>query len=104
MLIIVKSFSYKFRNSAIDPSLPTYVKIPGRPIPRSWAHTILQLSEAKPAKTPCGSHYHEVDDILSLDLKQFGTSFTAVYMDPPLLLPDEEPTPGKISIDDLVNI
>lgn len=27
--------------SAIDPSLPTYVKIPGDPIPRSWVHTIL---------------------------------------------------------------
>ena len=47
--------------------------------------------------------YHEVDDILSLDLKEYGKSFNCVYMDPPLLLPNEEPTPGKIHIDDLVS-
>lgn len=46
---------------------------------------------------------HEVDDILSLDLKQYGTNFQAIYMDPPLLLPGEEPTPGKIHVDDLVS-
>lgn len=46
---------------------------------------------------------HEVDDILSLDLKQYGTDFKAIYMDPPLLLPGEEPTPGKIHVDDLVS-
>lgn len=46
---------------------------------------------------------HEVNDILSLDLKQYGTNFQAIYMDPPLLLPGEEPTPGKIHVDDLVS-
>lgn len=47
--------------------------------------------------------FHEVDSILSLDLRDYGTSFTAVYMDPPLLLPGEEPSPGKIHVDDLVS-
>lgn len=28
-------------NSNIDPGLPTYIRIPSLPIPRSWAHTIL---------------------------------------------------------------
>ncbi|KAI8144119.1 hypothetical protein BJV82DRAFT_608353 [Fennellomyces sp. T-0311] len=95
-------FMVKKRVSTIDPSLPTYVKIPGKPIPRSWAHSILRLSDEKPVHI--ASSYHEVDDILSLDLKAYGTSFNAVYMDPPLLLPGEEPTPGKIHIDDLARL
>ncbi|KAG0177213.1 hypothetical protein DFQ28_006409 [Apophysomyces sp. BC1034] len=41
---------------------------------------------------------------LAQDLKQFGTSFSAVYMDPPLLLPGEEPSPGKIDIDELAKL
>lgn len=51
----------------------------------------------------CTLSLHEVDDILSLDLKEYGTDFKAIYMDPPLLLPGEEPTPGKIHVDDLVS-
>jgi hypothetical protein len=50
-----------------------------------------------------GSRYEVVDSILSTDLSTYGSNFTAVYMDPPLLLPGEEPTNGKISIDDFVS-
>ncbi|ORY93520.1 hypothetical protein BCR43DRAFT_497075 [Syncephalastrum racemosum] len=95
-------FMVKKRVSTIDPSLPTYVKIPGVPIPRSWAHRIVPLPKAPPVHK--GSSFHQVEDILSLDLTQYGTSFSAVYMDPPLLLPGEEPTPGKINVDDLARL
>lgn len=44
-----------YRYSAIDPSLPTYVKIPGRPIPRSWAHSILRLPLDNKLEIPPGS-------------------------------------------------
>ncbi|KAI7864892.1 hypothetical protein BDF14DRAFT_1875753 [Spinellus fusiger] len=82
----------KKRVSTMDPSLPTYVKIPGRPIPQSWAHNIMTHS------------LYTVDRILSTDLRQFGTSYSAVYMDPPLLLPGELHVPGKIHIDDLAKL
>ncbi|GAB5590146.1 hypothetical protein Unana1_05046 [Umbelopsis nana] len=73
-------FMVKKKVSAIDPSLPTYVKIPGEPIPRSWK------------------------DILDMNLKELGTNFQAIYMDPPLLLPGEEPTPDKITIEQLTSL
>ncbi|KAI9484963.1 hypothetical protein BDB00DRAFT_96075 [Zychaea mexicana] len=95
-------FMVKKRVSTIDPSLPTYVKIPGKPIPRSWAHSILRYTDKEPEHV--ASSYHEVEDILSLDLKEFGTSYNCVYMDPPLLLPGEEPKPGKIHIDELARL
>jgi 16S rRNA G966 N2-methylase RsmD len=44
-----------------------------------------------------------VDNIVSTDLTQYGTDFNAVYMDPPFLLPGEEPVAGKITIDDFVS-
>ncbi|KAI8086472.1 uncharacterized protein BX664DRAFT_335884 [Halteromyces radiatus] len=97
-------FMIKKRVSAIDPSLPTYVRIPGTPIPRSWAHTIMQMEPLVHKNPPIGSRALQVRDILSTDLTTFGNDFTAVYMDPPLLLPDEEPTPGKIHIDDLAKL
>ncbi|KAI7879474.1 hypothetical protein K492DRAFT_163792 [Lichtheimia hyalospora FSU 10163] len=94
-------FMVKKRVSALDPGLPTYVKIPGAPIPRSWVHQIMEVPRIRKFS---GSHLHEVDDILSLDLKQYGSDFKAIYMDPPLLLPGEEPTPGKIHVDDLLRL
>ncbi|KAG0166308.1 hypothetical protein DFQ30_007343 [Apophysomyces sp. BC1015] len=97
-------FMVKKRVSAIDPSLPTYVKIPARPISRSWAHHIFSKLPIKVESVPAGSRIHEVQNISSTDLKQFGTSFSAVYMDPPLLLPGEEPSPGKIDIDELAKL
>lgn len=93
-------FTIKKRVSNMDPSLPTYVKIPARPISRSWAHKILTKSEV-PITVP-GSRYDEVNSLVHTDLTQYGQDFSAVYMDPPLLLPDEEPCHGKITIDQFV--
>ncbi|RUO96593.1 hypothetical protein BC936DRAFT_141775 [Jimgerdemannia flammicorona] len=36
-----------------------------------------------------------------MNITKLGTQFQAVYMDPPLLLPGEAPSPGKITIDQL---
>ncbi|CAG8588563.1 5717_t:CDS:2, partial [Racocetra fulgida] len=54
--------------------LPTYMRIPPLPIPRSWALTISPPSV------------------------EFVTPVIAIYIDPPLLLPGEAPSPGKISV------
>lgn len=96
-------FMVKKRVSNMDPSLPTYVKIPARPISRSWAHKIIPLSSVPKVIMPAGSKYHEVDNLIDTDLTQYGDNFSAVYMDPPLLLPGEEPCKGKITIDEFVS-
>ncbi|KAI7904431.1 uncharacterized protein BX663DRAFT_535836 [Cokeromyces recurvatus] len=96
-------FTVKKRVSNVDPSLPTYVKIPARPISLSWAHSIKPFN-TKNTLIPPGSNYHEVDNIISTNLTQYGTNFSAVYMDPPLLLPGEEPCPGKITIEEFANL
>ncbi|GAB5590148.1 hypothetical protein Unana1_05048 [Umbelopsis nana] len=97
-------FMVKKKVSAIDPSLPTYVKIPGEPIPRSWVHTILHLkSPTESIVSSIGQKYYK-KDILNMNLKELGTNFQVVYMDPPLLLPGEEPTPGKITIEQLASL
>ncbi|CAJ0629293.1 14671_t:CDS:2 [Entrophospora sp. SA101] len=51
-------------------------------------------------KEVSSSRYFE-KDILSMDLKKLGTNFQAVYIDPPLLLPGENPSPGKITVEQL---
>lgn len=38
-------FTIKKKVSTIDPSLPTYVRIPPVPIPRSWIHPIRPLEK-----------------------------------------------------------
>ncbi|KAK9763125.1 hypothetical protein K7432_010498 [Basidiobolus ranarum] len=91
-------FMVKKKVSAIDPSLPTYVKIPAIPIPRSWVHTILE-KKAIEHEIP-GSRYYETN-IMSLDLLAIGKHFQVIYMDPPLLLPNEKPSPGKITLEQL---
>jgi hypothetical protein len=90
------------RVSNMDPSLPTYVKIPARPISRSWAHQIRRY-QPPAVEAPHGSNYHEVNNVIKTDLTQYGKDFSAVYMDPPLLLPGEEPCKGKITIDEFVS-
>nr|CAG8598316.1 11580_t:CDS:2 [Entrophospora candida] len=82
----------------INPSLPTYIKIPAAPIQSSWAHSIIFSDES--VKEVSSSRYFE-KDILSMDLKKLGTNFQAVYIDPPLLLPGENPSPGKITVEQL---
>ncbi|CAG8435313.1 5548_t:CDS:2 [Diversispora eburnea] len=77
-------------------SLPTYIRIPSLPMPRSWAHTILPpLNESSSITN--GSRYFE-KNILSMDFTKLGTDFQALYIDPPFLLPNESPSPGKISL------
>ncbi|ORZ21199.1 hypothetical protein BCR42DRAFT_368925 [Absidia repens] len=93
----------KKRVSTIDPSLPTYVRLPGHPMPRSWAHTIMKIKPT-PKTTPPGSRLLQVPSILNTDLTTYGDNFSAVYMDPPLLLPGEDPVPGKITIEDLAKL
>ncbi|GAB5586849.1 hypothetical protein Unana1_01749 [Umbelopsis nana] len=97
-------FMVKKKVSAIDPSLPTYVKIPGEPIPRSWVHTILHLQSPTESIVSMIGRKYLKKDILSMDLKELGTNFQAVYMDPPLLLPGEKATPGKITIEQLATL
>ncbi|CAO3646137.1 unnamed protein product [Cunninghamella blakesleeana] len=97
-------YTVKQRVSMIDPSLPTYIRIPGEPIPRSWVHTILQLEDVDSEKPILGSRVYKVKKITELDLTTFGKKFAAVYMDPPLLLPGEEPSPGKLHVDELAKL
>jgi hypothetical protein len=37
-----------------------------------------------------------------MDLKKLGQDFQAVYIDPPFLLPDEDPSPEKITLQQFV--
>ena len=50
-------------------------------------------------------------DILSMNLKSLGTQYTAILMDPPLMLPGEDhpeqhqvPTKGKLALKQFVSI
>ncbi|CAO3697952.1 unnamed protein product [Rhizopus stolonifer] len=95
-------FTIKKKVSNMDPSLPTYVKIPPRPISKSWAHSI--KSSFVTPQDIANQRYYEIPNIISTDLTQYGTDFSAVYMDPPFLLPGEEPTPGKISIEEFSSL
>jgi len=88
----------KRRIASTDPSLPTYIRIPPLPISRSWSKSIRPLSETKYVPSE-GFRYFE-DDIFNFDFQKIGRDFQAIYMDPPLLLPGEEKTPGKITIEE----
>lgn len=99
-----KLVTVKKRVCDIDPSLPTYVKIPPRPIKASWAHPIRPLSSQQSADyIPPGSTYHQVNNLVFQDLTQYGSQFQAVYMDPPFLMAGEASKPGKIAIEDFVS-
>ncbi|RCH78100.1 hypothetical protein CU098_001336, partial [Rhizopus stolonifer] len=95
-------FTIKKKVSNMDPSLPTYVKIPPRPISKSWAHSI--KSSFVTPQDIANQRYYEIPNIVSTNLTQYGTDFSAVYMDPPFLLPGEKPTPGKISIEEFSSL
>lgn len=91
-------------SSNIDPSLPTYIRLPGNPIPRSWAFTIMKMQPLQQDLPPLpGSRTLQIPSILDADLTTFGNDYAAVYMDPPLLLPGEEPSPGKITFEEFVS-
>ncbi|KNC98777.1 uncharacterized protein SPPG_05756 [Spizellomyces punctatus DAOM BR117] len=88
-------FVMKKRVCTVDPRLPTYIRIPPVPIPRSWVKLI--TSYAPPSGDIEGCRYFE-DDILHFNMKPLGNRFQVVHMNPPFLMPDEEPTSGKISM------
>ncbi|KAF9167385.1 hypothetical protein BGX20_011621 [Mortierella sp. AD010] len=95
-------YTVKKKISTMDPSLPTYVRIPPVPIPRSWIQAIKPLEkQVELAKDIPGSRYEETSNILDLDLTRFGTDFQAIYMDPPLLREGQEPGPNKITLEQL---
>ncbi|KAI8322547.1 hypothetical protein GQ54DRAFT_147208 [Martensiomyces pterosporus] len=103
--------------NAVDPSMPTYVRIPPNPIPRAWVKHIRPLNDEVESTTtnvasgvlipkhePKWSRCIDAADTLSYDFSSFGRTFQCVYMDPPLLLPDEDPRPGYFGISKLASI
>jgi hypothetical protein len=85
-------FIFKKRVAVVDPDLVTYVRIPN-PLSRSWARII------KPLEQPLLEYSRTISaDLLDFDFTQLGKQFQAVYMDPPLLLPNEPSTLGKITM------
>ncbi|KAJ1652249.1 hypothetical protein IWQ61_007373 [Dispira simplex] len=95
-------FFIRKKVSTVDPSLPTYVRIPAVPIPSSWVFHIQRLIEQ--STPPAASKYLETDNLLEFDLKSLGTSYQAIYADPPLVLPGESPSPNKITLDELAKL
>ncbi|KAJ2609961.1 hypothetical protein H4S08_003826 [Coemansia sp. RSA 1365] len=103
--------------NAVDPSLPTYVRIPPNPISRSWVKHIRPLSydtESTPSSlitgvlcpksAPDWAQRIETDNTLGFDYSKFDRTFQCVYMDPPLLLPEESSKPGFFAITELATI
>ncbi|KAI9503952.1 hypothetical protein BX070DRAFT_223172 [Coemansia spiralis] len=103
--------------NAVDPSMPTYVRIPPNPIPRSWVKHIRPLVDDAEATTkniisgilipneePKWSRLIQTDVTLDYDFSNFDRTFQCVYMDPPLLLPGEKNKPGFFKISKLVAI
>ncbi|KAJ3396407.1 hypothetical protein HDU92_003029 [Lobulomyces angularis] len=77
-------FLMKKKVIAIDPSLPTYVKIPANPISRSWVKHILNGFDA--CLDVDKSRYFECSNLLSSSLKyKIGNNFQVILMDPPLV-------------------
>ncbi|KAJ2799635.1 hypothetical protein H4R21_003482 [Coemansia helicoidea] len=105
------TFFVRRKVNAVDPSMPTYVRIPPNPIPRSWVKHIRPLA-ADAESTPCTflsgvlqpkaeprwARCIDTEATLGYDYSTFGRTFQCVYMDPPLLLPGEESRPGYFEI------
>ncbi|KAJ1813019.1 hypothetical protein LPJ56_000389 [Coemansia sp. RSA 2599] len=97
--------------NAVDPSMPTYVRIPPPPIPRSWVKHIRPLNDEAestprsvisgmliPKSEPKWSRRIETQSTLDFDFSTFDRTLQCIYMDPPLLLPNEEAKPGYFDI------
>ncbi|KAI1314736.1 hypothetical protein EDD11_001750 [Mortierella claussenii] len=97
-------YTVKKKISTMDPSLPTYVRIPPVPIPRSWIQPIRTLEKQVELQDIPGSRYEESTNILEMNLTRFGTNFQAIYMDPPLLREGEAPEENKITMEQLSTI
>ncbi|KAJ2877339.1 hypothetical protein FB639_003811 [Coemansia asiatica] len=100
--------------NAVDPSMPTYVRIPPPPIPRSWVKHIRPLAaEAEstprsiisgmliPKSEPKWSRRIETQSTLDFGFETFDRTLQCIYMDPPLLLPNEDARPGYFDIKEL---
>ncbi|KAJ1736069.1 hypothetical protein LPJ61_000212 [Coemansia biformis] len=97
--------------NAVDPSMPTYVRIPPKPIPRSWVKHIRPLvdgAESTPCKLISGilqpkaepkwARRIDTESTLDYDYSIFGRTLQCVYMDPPLLIPGEDAKPNYFDI------
>ena len=86
-----------------DPNEPMFIRLPAHPVPRSWAKRIIPLdSPSNPYIDASDENVVEVD-IFRDSFLQFGRLYQCVYLDPPLLLPGEEPVEGKFTVDKLVS-
>ncbi|KAK3828908.1 MAG: hypothetical protein J3Q66DRAFT_307300 [Benniella sp.] len=98
-------YTVKKKVSTIDPNLPTYIRIPQAPIPRSWIQSIRLLGrQIEPDQPVPGSRYEETASIVDMDLTRFGSNFQAIYLDPPLLREGDEPGPNKITVEQLASL
>jgi hypothetical protein len=92
-------FLFKKRVQVVDPDLPTYIRIPAAPLSRAWARFI------KPLKSPDLEYSRPVyGDVMNLPLEVLGNQYQAVYIDPPLLLPGQDPKPGYITMEQFSKI
>ncbi|KAI9004420.1 MT-A70-domain-containing protein [Hyaloraphidium curvatum] len=82
-----------------DPSLPTYVRIPPCPVPRTWARHIQRLDECDGGDW---CRYIEAD-VRKFDFRQLGTDFQCILLDPPLKAVSNSRSDGDscISVEEL---
>ncbi|RKP05047.1 hypothetical protein THASP1DRAFT_20297, partial [Thamnocephalis sphaerospora] len=91
----------KKKVSTLDPSLPTYIRIPG-PIPATWAQRICTLTRSHCIVHP--ARHFTLDNMIECAPSLVGDQYQAIYMDPPLLLPGEAPTAGKLSMEEFATL
>ena len=92
------SFFMKKKVSLPDSNLPTYIRIPPPPIPRSWLNVIKSLDASQQQKPV---RYFE-SDVLTFDLNRLGSNFQAILMDPPFKLNSMDDRPDRITMDQFV--
>ncbi|KAI9226676.1 MAG: hypothetical protein DHS80DRAFT_32484 [Piptocephalis tieghemiana] len=97
-------YTLKKKTNILDPSLPTYSRIPPPPIPIGWARRIVPLEEQSSLTSPPGSKVISTPRILSLDFDQLPRAYQAIYADPPLLLDGEPEHPCKMSLEDFAKL
>ncbi|RKP14700.1 hypothetical protein BJ684DRAFT_6031, partial [Piptocephalis cylindrospora] len=93
-------YTLKKKTHLLDPSLPTYSRLPPPPIPASWARRIVPLEEQDIPLSSPGSNIISIHQVISLDFAQLPRTYQAIYADPPLLLDGEPKHPSKLSLED----
>lgn len=96
-------YTLKKKTHLLDPSLPTYSRLPPPPIPASWARRIVPLEEQDIPLSSPGSNIISIHQVISLDFAQLPRTYQAIYADPPLLLDGEPKHPSKLSLEDFVS-